>query len=113
VSSLKEKAIDGCISLVTKLVEHGQTATDLNKDLYFSQLTNIGRLFGTLFSFSSELFKTFMDKGGIDLFLRIFRLPILPINYNNDYNTILGCLRNIPNAHGQIFLQKVLEALVG
>ena len=90
---MKEKAIEGSIELISSLLDHGRTAENLNKELFFSQLTNIGRLFATLFSFSNDLVKTFMDKGGLDLFLSIFKLPILPLNYSNDYNTILNCLK--------------------
>lgn len=64
-----------------------------------------------LFNYSNDLLRGFIDKDGLDSLFAIFKLPILPITYNNEFHSVISCFKNIPLNLAQTFLTKVLSAL--
>ena len=107
VPGIREKAVQGCITLINKL----QSETPSSKQVFFTQLNNIGRLLSMIFNFSNELIRGFLDSGGIDSFLALFKLPILPLTYSNEYHSVLSCFKSVPVNLTPLVLTKVLEAL--
>ncbi|CAG9335559.1 unnamed protein product [Blepharisma stoltei] len=107
VPGIRDKAVEGCIQLIYNL-----RSCDLSaKESFFTQLTNIGRLLAMLFNYSTDLIRGFLDNGGLEEFLGLFRLPILPLTYSNEFHTVLTCFKSIPVNLTPIVLGKVLEAL--
>src|SRR5262249_28293384 len=64
-----------------------------------------------LFNYSSELIKGFLDRGGLDAFLGLFRLPILPLTYSNEFHSVVACFKSVPANLAHLVLTKVLETL--
>lgn len=52
-----------------------------------------------------------MDEGGLDAFLQLFKLPIKPINYNNDFHSVLACFKALPSNQGGIVMNRVINEL--
>ena len=107
IPSMLGKAVDGCIQLINSL----QNSNIAARETFFTQLTNVGRLLSMLFNFSSELVRGFIEKGGLDGFLKIFKLPVLPLTYSNEFHGVLQCFKAIPGNLTSLVLGKILEYL--
>ena len=101
----KEKAVEGCVQLVNNL---HQTQS---KESFFTQLNNVGRLLSMIFNYSADVIRGFLDSGGLDNFLAVFKLPIMPLTYRNEFHSVLTCFKSIPMNLTPLVLSKVLETL--
>ena len=102
-----EKAIDGCIQLVNSL----KTSDLTNADTFFQKINNIGKLFTHTFNFTADLIKGFVNRGGLDYLLEIFKLPVLPRYFNNEYYSLTACFKSLPVNLTSHVLIKVMQAL--
>jgi HECT-domain (ubiquitin-transferase)/Domain of Unknown Function (DUF913)/Ubiquitin binding region len=107
IPSVLEKAVEGCIQLISSL-HSSNTAT---REIFFTQLTNVGRLMSMLFNFSGDLIRGFIEKGGLEGFLNIFKLPVLPLTYSNEFHGVVACFKSIPQDLTGLVLGKILEIL--
>ena len=102
-----EKAIEGCIQLVISL----KTADLTNVEGFFSKISNIGKLFTHTFNFTPEFIKGFVNRGGLDNLLEIFKLPVLPRYFTNEFFSITACFKSLPiNLISNVFI-KVMQSL--
>ena len=107
IPSLLDHAEDGCIQLVLSL----NNTVVVSRELFFAQLTNVGRLLGILFGFSEKLVMGFIEKGGLEGFLNIFKLPIPPLTYSNEFHGVASCFKYIPLTLTGLVFSKILEFL--
>lgn len=107
VPNTVEKAIDGCVELVISL----KSADLSNSELFFQKISNIGKLFTHTFNFTTDLIKGFINRGGLDYLLEIFRLPVLPRYFNNEFYSLTACFKSLPVNLTNHVLVKVMQSL--
>lgn len=107
VPAVVNKAVDGCILLISSI----QNCNTSIREVFFPQLTNIGKLISTLLGFSPELVKGFIEQGGLDGFLSIFKMPVQPLTFNNEFHGFAACVKSIPSSLTVQVLSKVLDYL--
>lgn len=108
VPDLIEKAANGCVALVKSL----NTITPskiLSREAFFPQLANIAKIFSILLSFSPTLIQIFIDKKGLEGYLQVFRLRILPLTYNNEFHSFASCMKSIPLPSSTFILEEVIK----
>jgi hypothetical protein len=104
---LRDKAVEGCVAMLQSL----EVSEHKTREVYFNQLTSIGKLLNIMFNSSSDLMRGFIDKGGIDSFLAIFKNPMRPLTHSNEYHLILNSFKSFPGTQTPGVITKVLTCL--
>lgn len=106
VHSTLEKIVEGFVLLIQSLQ---QDVSDTEK--FFTKVANTGKVFSQTFSTNAELLKRFIQRGGFDKLLEVFRLPAIPKYFNNEFYSLTACFKSLPSMlMGQV-LGKVIESI--
>lgn len=108
VPNMKQKAVESCVHLITSL----QTSDLSKREAFFNQLTNIGKLLAMLFNSLGDLIRQFFEQGGLEAFLALFKLPIIPISYSNDFHMVLMCFKSLPSSSSHHVQKMVVKELL-
>mmetsp|Transcript_8385 Transcript_8385/g.16642 ORF Transcript_8385/g.16642 Transcript_8385/m.16642 type:complete len:2837 (+) Transcript_8385:32-8542(+) len=107
VSKLRDKAVEGCVQMLQSI----QTSEHRTREVYFNQLTNIGRLLSIMFNSATEMIRGFIEKGGLDAFLAIFKDPVRPLTHSNEYHFMINSFKAFPGTQSSGVINKVLGCL--
>ena len=102
-----DKAIDGHIQMVNAF-----KSTDLSDPAgFFQRISNLGAIFAHTFGSSTELTKGFINRGGVDYLLEVFKLPILPKPLSYEFYPLTVCFKFFPLNLSSNVLPKIIHAI--
>lgn len=107
VPNVIEKIIEGSLQLVNSL-----KFSDISvPSIFFQKVSNIGRLFGSIFAISPEIINGFMGRGGLNSLLDIFKMRVMLKSEVNEFYALTSCFKSLPsNIVAQVF-NKVIQTI--
>jgi hypothetical protein len=111
VPELVQSGARGLVALIRSL-EAADVKRIPSKEVFFQQMTHTSKIISCLFTFSDTILDLFISEGGVDSYLNIFRLEIVPQTYNNEFHSFGTSCRTLTTPKiCSIFLRKVIEKL--